>query len=106
MDASSGTTDGSLASTNASSSLDCLGGGTIEGNQAGERGGALYATRGAQAKWHACHSSMNSASLGAAVYASHSAVELREGSTLAYDEVRLGLAWCWGWGWLGVRVWD
>ncbi|CAN0337997.1 unnamed protein product, partial [Laminaria digitata] len=62
----------------------------LEGNQAGERGGALYATRGARAKWYACHSSMNSASLGAAVYASHSVVELREGSTLSYDEVPTG----------------
>lgn len=95
MDASSGTTDGTLALTDAFSSLECLGGGMLEENQAGERGGALYATRGAKAKWYACHSFKNSASLGAAIYASHSVIELREGSTLSNDKVSgwVGLVW-------------
>lgn len=51
LDASSGTNDGTLTSTNASSSLTLGGGGTFQGNQAGERGGALYVTRDSVVVW-------------------------------------------------------
>lgn len=59
----------------------------MEGNQAGERGGAVYVTRESTVTFDACGSLRNSASLGAAVYAAHSFVALTGGSALAYDEV-------------------
>eukprot|EP00903_Cladosiphon_okamuranus_P009052 g8654.t1 len=90
VDAAAGTTDDSLFLSNASSTLTCRGGGTFEGNLAGERGGAMYVTRGSTVTFDACGSLSNSASVGAAVYAAHSFVALMGGSMLAYDEVPTG----------------
>ena len=90
MDASSDTMDGTLTSIKATSStFQCKGGGVIVGNTANERGGALYVTRGSEAILDGCFSTTNAASLGAAVFSSHSSVKLLGGSELALDEVHI-----------------
>lgn len=102
LDAASGSADDGLLLSNASSTLSCVGGGIFEQNDAGERGGAVYVTRESTVTFDGCSSLRNTASLGAAVYASHSFVTLSGGSVLAYDEV------CWGYasyaGWVVVVV--
>lgn len=60
----------------------------FQSNEAGERGGAMYVTRESKVVWEGCHSQRNTASLGAAVYASNAVIELLGDSVLAYDEVR------------------
>lgn len=87
VDASSDTSDGTLTSQNASSIFLCNNGGAFIENEAGERGGALYVTRGSKAVWRNCSSSRNYASLGAAVYSSHAIMHLLDGSKLSNDDV-------------------
>lgn len=87
LDASSDSYDTSLTDSEAFSTLECRGGAILEANEARERGGAFYVTRGSRMMWNSCTSTENSASLGTSIYASNAELELGGDSILAQDSV-------------------